>query len=138
MNTSSASYELKPGLVCEEEYVVTEEYSARHISSGTVMVLSTPSMILLIERTALNCVQKYLPLNHTTVGTMVSVKHLNPAPVGGVVRVVVKLIGVEGRRLLFNVGVYYRGIVIGEGQHERYIVEVERFLERVRRIITGQ
>jgi predicted thioesterase len=51
-----------------------------------------------------------------------------------VVRVVVKLIGVEGRRLLFEAWVYYKGRVVGEGQHERYIVEVERFLERVRRI----
>ncbi len=127
--------QLKPGLTCIEEYIVTEEHTAKHIGSGEVSVLSTPSMILFMERTSLNCVQKHLPNEYTTVGTMISVKHLNPAPIGGVVRVESKLVLVDGRRLVFEVKAYYKDILIGEGQHERFIVNREKFMEKVKKIL---
>jgi len=66
---------------------------------------------------------------------MISVKHLNPAPIGGVVRVESKLVLVDGRRLVFEVKAYYKDILIGEGQHERFIVNREKFMEKVKKIL---
>ncbi|AFL66715.1 thioesterase family protein [Desulfurococcus amylolyticus] len=127
-----------PGLYCEEEYVVEEAHTAKHVGSGDVQVLSTPSMIAFMEKTALKCVEKHLPQEYTTVGTMVNIKHLNPAPKGARVKVSVKLITVEGKRLLFEVKAYWGTITLGEGTHERFIVNRERFVEKVRSLINQQ
>ncbi|MEM0237882.1 MAG: thioesterase family protein, partial [Desulfurococcus sp.] len=126
------------GLYCEEEYVVEEAHTAKHVGSGDVQVLSTPSMIAFMEKTALKCVEKHLPQEYTTVGTMVNIKHLNPAPKGARVKVSVKLITVEGKRLLFEVKAYWGTIILGEGTHERFIVNRERFIEKVRSLINQQ
>jgi predicted thioesterase len=126
---------LKPGLKCVQEFTVGEEHTASHVGSGTVRVLSTPSMIAFMEIASLNCVQRMLGKDETTVGTMVCVKHLAPAPVGATVRVETELVRVEGRRLLFHVKAWWGDTLIGEGEHERYIVNVERFLAKVRRAI---
>jgi predicted thioesterase len=114
--------------------VVSEEHVAKHISSD-ISVLSTPAMILFMERTSMKCAQQYLPEPYTTVGVAVNVRHLNPAPLGGVVRVFSKLLSIEGRRLVFEVRVYYRDVLIGEGLHERFIVNREKFIERVKSVL---
>jgi len=123
-------------LTCSEEYTVTEEYAAKHISSG-ISVLSTPAMILFMEKTSMRCAQQYLPEPYTTVGISVNVRHLNPAPIGGVVRVVSRLLSVNDRRLVFEVKAYYRDVLIGEGIHERFIVNREKFTERVKSLLRG-
>lgn len=122
-------------LTCKEEYEVRDEHVAQHIGNGDVRVLSTPSMILFMERTALKCVQSYLPVDYTTVGTYVEVHHLNPAPVGSIVRVEARLVNREGRKLLFEVKAYHGETLIGEGKHERFIVNRERFLEKIKGIM---
>ena len=126
---------LKPGLRCTQEFTVGEEHTASHVGSGTVRVLSTPSMIAFMEIASLNCVQKHLPQGETTVGTMVCVKHLAPAPVGAKVKVETELVKVEGRRLLFRVRAWWGETLIGEGEHERYIVNTAKFLEKVQKMI---
>ena len=126
----TSEFNIPSNLACREEYLVSSEHAARHIGSGEVGVLSTPSMILFMERTSMKCIQEYLPLNYTTVGIVVNVRHLNPAPIGGVVRVESKLIQVDGRRLVFEVKAYYKDTLIGEGLHERFIVNKEKFLEK--------
>jgi predicted thioesterase len=123
-------------LTCSEEYTVTEEYVAKHISSD-ISVLSTPAMILFMEKTSMRCAQQYLPEPYTTVGTSVNVRHLNPAPIGGVVRVVSRLLSINDRRLVFEVKAYYRDVLIGEGIHERFIVNREKFAERVKSLLRG-
>ncbi len=130
----SETWTLQPGLTCSDEYVVSEEHVAKHISSD-ISVLSTPAMILFMERTSMKCAQQYLPEPYTTVGVAVNVRHLNPAPLGGVVRVISKLLSIEGRRLVFEVRVYYRDVLIGEGLHERFIVNREKFIERVKSVL---
>jgi Thioesterase superfamily len=77
---------------------------------------------------------KYLSPEYTTVGTVVNVKHLNPAPTSGIVIVESKLIAREGRRLLFEVRAYYKDKLIGEGLHERFIVDREKFIEKLRKL----
>jgi fluoroacetyl-CoA thioesterase len=132
------SEQLKPGLKCTQEFTVGEEHTASHVGSGSVRVLSTPSMIAFMERASLECVQKHLPEGETTVGTMVCVKHLAPAPVGATIRVETELVSVEGRRLRFRVRAYWGETLIGEGEHERYIVNVERFLQKVQKMLAQQ
>ncbi|ABM80857.1 thioesterase family protein [Hyperthermus butylicus] len=126
---------LEPGLRCVEEFRVEEEHTASHVGSGTVRVLSTPAMIAFMEITALHCAQRYLGEGETTVGTMVCVRHLAPAPVGVVVRVEAVLEKVEGRRLLFRVRAWWGDTLLGEGEHERYIVNTERFLAKVEKML---
>ncbi|MCC6041484.1 MAG: thioesterase family protein [Desulfurococcaceae archaeon] len=130
----SESWSLQVGLTCSDEYTVTEEYTAKHISSE-LPVLATPAMILFMERTSMRCAQQYLSEPYTTVGVSVNVRHLNPAPIGGVVRVVSRLINVEGRRLVFEVKAYYRDVLVGEGVHERFIVNRVKFTEKVKSIL---
>ena len=122
------------GTVCREEYYVREEHAASHVGSGDVRVLSTPSMILFMERTSMKCVERYLPAGFTTVGTLVNVKHLNPAPINDRILVESRILRVEGRKIVFEVRAIWRDIVIGEGVHERYVVNREKFLDKIRKI----
>jgi len=126
---------IPPDMECCEEYTVKHENTAKVIGSGDVGVLSTPSMIAFMEYTAWKCVQKYLPPNLTTVGTHVDVYHVKPAPVGCKVKVKVKLLKVEGRKLTFEVKAYWNDIEIGKGIHERFIVDKEKFLSKVKKLM---
>ncbi len=115
-------------------FVVGDEHVAKHVGSGDVEVLSTPSMIAFMERVAMECVQVFLPEGYTTVGTAVEVRHLNPAPKGVEVEVAAKLIEVDGRRLKFEVEARWGSVLVGKGVHERFIVERLKFLEKVREL----
>lgn len=125
---------LPVGIVCIDEYVVDREHLAKHVSDDYTGALSTPSMIAFMERTSMMCVQKHLPIGYTTVGVLVNVKHLNPAPLGAKIKVEAKLIKQEGRKLVFEVKALLGGIIVGEGIHERFIVSKDRFLERIRKV----
>ncbi|MEZ0394357.1 MAG: thioesterase family protein [Desulfurococcaceae archaeon] len=97
-------------------------------------VLATPAMIAFMEYVALKCVEPYLQPGQTTVGVLVNVRHLNPSPEGSTVDVEAELVAVEGRRLTFKVVARLGNVLIGEGTHERYVVDVDKFLARVRRV----
>ena len=131
-----AEIDLKTGIRKETKVMVREEHSAKSVGSGDVKVLSTPSMIAFMEATSRDLVQPYLPEGYTTVGTRIDVRHLSPAPVGQEIIVISELTAVEGRKLIFKVEAFWKGNKIGEGKHERYIVNLERFLDKVRRSIT--
>ena len=124
------------GLTCSDEYTVTEEYTAKHISNE-IPVLATPAMIFFMEKTSMKCAQQHLPEPYTTVGISVNVRHLNPVPLGGTVKVISRLLSVEGRKLVFEVKAYYRDVLVGEGVHERFIVNKEKFAEKVRSLLKG-
>ncbi len=128
-------YSFPEKLVCREEYVVGEEHRARVLGSGDVDVLSTPSMILFMEATAWKCVEKYLPEGYTTVGTRVCIEHKAPAPVGARVTVEAELVEVSGRKLVFRVKAMWRDRVIGEGVHERYVVDKQRFIAKIKSML---
>jgi len=126
---------IKRGTRLEREYEVKDEHTAKFLGSGDVEVLSTPAMILFMENTARLSVEGGLPENLTTVGTRVDVKHLRPAPKGSIIRVMAELKEQDGRRLVFEVRAYWRDEMIGEGIHERYIVDRDKFLEKLKRKI---
>jgi len=127
-------YSIPVNTECVKEFNVKPEHSALNVGSGTVNVLSTPTAIAFVENTALECVEKFLPENYTTVGVEVNIKHLNPAPIGSKVKVKVRVISVNDRRIVFKAEVRWNNILILEGTHVRYIVNRERFLEKIRKL----
>jgi len=88
-------------------------------------------MISFMEYVSWKCVQKYLPEGYATVGVKVCVEHKAPAPIGAKIKVVSKLVKIEGRLLTFRVEAWYGEKLIGEGIHERYIVNLEKFKEKI-------
>jgi predicted thioesterase len=124
--------EIVPGLVGQSEMVVCEENTARHLGSGSVDVLATPEMIRLMEKAAVAAVDHLLPDGYRTVGVEVNVRHLAATPLGMRVRVQAELVAVEGRKLTFRVEAFDEVEKIGEGEHRRVIIDLERFEERVK------
>ncbi|MEM0355611.1 MAG: thioesterase family protein [Desulfurococcaceae archaeon] len=121
-------------LVCKEEYVVTEDLVTKHIEG--IEVLSTPSLVLLIERTAKNCIQPYLPNGYSSVGTQINIKHLNPVPRGERILVETLVSEIDGRRVVFTARSYWKQIVVGEAIHERYVINIDKFREKVKKLIS--
>jgi fluoroacetyl-CoA thioesterase len=124
---------LKPGIKGEAATQVTPEMTANRIASGVVEVYATPQMIGLMEKASSEAVQPYLEAGQSTVGTLVNVTHIAATPIGQKVRARAELVEVDGRRLVFAVVAYDELEKIGEGRHERFIIEESRFLNRVAR-----
>jgi predicted thioesterase len=122
--------ELHPGLVGEAHATVGRADLASAIGSGRLDVYATPVMVGLIELAAVNAVDHLLPDGSTTVGTRLDVRHLAPSPLGIAVRARAELIGVDGRRLTFTVEAFDAVEKIGEGTHERAVVDGSRLLAR--------
>lgn len=122
--------EILPGLVGQSEMFVREENTARHLGSGNVAVLATPEMVRLMEKAAVAAVDHLLPDGYRTVGVEVDVRHLAATPVGMKVRVQAELTSVEGRKLTFRVEAFDEAEKIGEGEHKRTIIDLERFKAR--------
>ena len=115
------------GIKGSRAMAVTEAESAKHIGSGTVLVLSTPMMIALIEKTCRLSVKPFLEEGQETVGTHVNVSHVAATPLGMSVRCETELIEVERRKLVFKVAVSDEDGLVGEGTHERFIIDEARF-----------
>ncbi|MBN3034519.1 MAG: thioesterase family protein [Bacteroidales bacterium] len=111
--------------------IVTGTDTASAYGSGLVDVFATPAMIALMERTAQESVQGFLPEGYITVGTEVSIRHLKATPIGVKVICNSVLIEAEGSRLTFDVAVTDDGGKAGEGTHVRFIVEKERFMRKL-------
>ncbi|WFO75357.1 thioesterase family protein [Desulfurococcaceae archaeon MEX13E-LK6-19] len=126
---------LEPGIKHVITKIVREEDTAKHVGSGGVSVLSTPTMIAWMENAALQLAEKYLPENQTTVGIHVDIYHKAPAPIGAKVDIEAELVEVKGRRLVFKVKAYSGQIIIGEGIHERYIVDKDKFKEKIKEVL---
>jgi predicted thioesterase len=121
---------LKAGLKAEKTEIVSDKNTADSWKSGGLAVYATPCMIALMEGAAFAAVQDQLPAGWSTVGTELNVKHLSSTPPGVQVRSGAELLSVSGRALLFKVTAYDEAGLIGEGTHERFIIEIERFLEK--------
>lgn len=124
------NFDLKVGLSSSHAETVTELLTARRFGSGELLVYATPAMIALMEKTCNYCVKQYLPDGYCSVGTSISVKYISATPVGMKVRVISELIEIDGRRLIFSVKAYDETALVGEGTHERFIVESEAFSKK--------
>jgi fluoroacetyl-CoA thioesterase len=123
---------LPTGLTGTAEMVVGEQHTAPRVGSGRIRVLATPVMINLIEAAALAAVEQSLPEQHQSLGTRLDVSHVAATPVGMRVRATAEVVGVEGRTIRFKVRAEDEHDLIGEGTHERVVVNLARFDERVR------
>lgn len=123
---------LQPGLKGEAHLTVDFTLTAAALGDFGVVVLGTPYMINLMEIASANAVIPELEPGQTTVGTLVEVRHLAATPIDMKVTAHSTLVEVDGRRLVFEVEAYDEREKIGEGRHERFIVDLERFLQRVK------
>ena len=122
---------IKIGMSASTEIVVGTRDTAHHVGSGRIKVLATPVMVMLLEEAALKAVEDILPSGQQSVGTRLDISHIAATPVG--MRVVAKaeITEVDGRKLTFKVWAEDETELIGEGTHERIIVDLERFDKRV-------
>ena len=124
---------MKPGLKGSTEIMVGTRDTAPHVGSGKIGVLATPIMVNLLEAAALQAVERYMPQGFQTVGTRLDVKHFAATPVGLRVSAHAELVKVEGRTLTFRIHAEDEREKIGEGVHERLIINVERFDQRMQK-----
>jgi len=122
---------LAVGLKHTAKVVVTDDMTPAHLRSEPLRVLSTPNMIGLIERTAIECVQPHLAPGQATVGTRVDVAHLAGTLVGMTATITVELTAIDRRKLTFNVEVRDEVDEAGKGTHERFIVDAAQRLPRL-------
>ena len=123
--------EITVGLKSEAKLTVVESNTAVVHGSGSIPVFATPAMVALMENAAMNTVEAYLAPERTTVGTKFETTHIAATPVGMEVTAKAELIGVEGKKLLFKVEAYDEKDLIGSGTHERFIIDKQKFLQRV-------
>ena len=122
---------IRVGMREEQHFVVEEQHTAGHVGSGSLRVLATPSMIGFMEHAARDLLERNLPEGSSSVGVWVDVRHLAATPVGGQVRAMCEITEVDGRRINLSVEAWDEVEKIGEGRHQRVIIDVARFLQRL-------
>ena len=123
-------YDRLKGLCHSETLVVEHKDTAAVYGSGSLEVFATPAMIALMEKTCLEAVNSKIGEGNTTVGISVNIKHLKASPTGALIRCDAKLVEVDRKRLVFEVQCFEGDTLIGEGVHERFVVDSEKFMEK--------
>ena len=124
--------ELKVGLTNEVSEEVTHDRTAESMGSGLLPVYATPAMIALMENCCCYSVAPYLETGQGTVGIAVNIRHVSATVEGRKVRVCSELKAIDGRKLTFSVTAYDEAGVIGEGEHERFVIDSARFMEKAK------
>ncbi len=123
--------QLQVGMTFEVEKTVEEADTAAKFGSGGVYVFATPMMIGIMENAAMHCVGGALEEGLSTVGIHLDVKHLAATPMGMKVRAVAELIQVDGKKLRFKVQAFDEKQLIGEGTHDRFVINVDKFMAKL-------
>ncbi|MCQ2302456.1 MAG: thioesterase family protein [Bacteroidales bacterium] len=118
------------GLTRSEEIVVEHKDTAAVYGSGALEVFATPAMIAMMEMTSLKCVADKIGEENTTVGIAVNIKHLKASPVGHTIRCDARVVEVDRKRLVFEVKCFDGGELVGEGTHERFVVNSAKFMSK--------
>src|ERR1700722_3543563 len=126
------------GLTGSHQIRVGPEHTAPFVGSGRIAVLATPVMINMIEAASLAAVEHLLQLGHQSLGIKLDVSHVAATPIGFRVTATAEVIHIEGRTITFRVEARDDMELIGGGTHERVVVSVERFDERVQRKLRGE
>lgn len=113
------------------QLTVDESVTAVALGSGDLPVLATPALIALMENAAMLAVAPSLPDGCTTVGGQIACTHLKPSRMGESVTAVAQVTHVEGKRIDYSISAFAGGLLIGEGTHQRFIVEREKFMSRL-------
>ena len=111
---------------------MTAEMSAARVGSGLVDVFATPMLVALVEQTCYESVLPHLDEGQGTVGTLVNVSHLSATPIGMRVWCESELTEVDRRRLVFKVKAFDECGLIGEGTHERFVIDTAKFMEKLK------
>ena len=122
---------INKGIKGYKEQEVTHKDTAKSYKSGLVEVFATPAMIALMENTAYSSVNDFLPKGFATVGTQLNIEHLKATPLGAKVWCESVLEAQEGKKLIFSVIAYDETGIIGKGTHERFIIDIEKFMEKL-------
>lgn len=123
---------LEKGIKNTIEETVTTAKSAKSVGSGNLNVYATPTMISLMEKCCFESVEKELDKGYTTVGSSINFDHVSPSPIGAKIICYSTLSDIEGKKLLFIVKIYDDFTLIGQGTHERYIVNKEKFINKAK------
>jgi len=124
--------ELVPGLKLSIEEKVTSDNVATAIGSGALDVYSTPSMIALMEKASMLCVDDCINAEQTTVGGLVNIRHVKATALGRIVFCESKVSAVDGKKIEFEVSAYVDGVLIGSGYHTRFIVNKQKFMNMLK------
>src|SRR5271155_120804 len=135
---SSVLARIAPGTTGTAEIVVGPEHTAPFVGSGRIAVLATPVMINVIEAAALAAIEHLLPPGHQSLGIRLDVSHTAATPVGVRVTATAEVVRLEGRAVTFRVEARDEFEPIGGGTHQRVVVSVARFDERVQRKVRGE
>ena len=122
--------ELAVGMKNSMEWEITE---ARCTTRGDFKVFSTPSMTQLVETTAHQLALPHLKAGQGQVGISLTIRHLAPTPVGKTVRADAELVAIDRRRLSFKVKVYDDVEQVGEAEHDRFVIDLDKYIERLKR-----
>jgi len=122
--------DLSVGMTGEKNEVVTDDRTAIKYGSGSVSVYATPAMVGLMEAAAIRAIDPHLPEGMSTVGTGLQIRHIAATPVGLAVRAIAELTEIDGKRLVFSVKAFDEKEEIGSGTHERYVINIRKFLEK--------
>ena len=123
-------YDMLKGLHHSETLVVEHKDTAAVYGSGALEVFATPAMIALMEKTCLESVADKIGEGNTTVGIAVNIKHLKASPVGSTIRCEAEIVEVDRRRLVFKVKCFENETLVGEGIHERFVVDSQKFMSK--------
>lgn len=123
---------LKIGLSHTSTTIVNNSNTARTYDSGGLDVFATPAMVGLMENAAMTAVENELPQGSSTVGAHISTSHVKPSKLGAAIKATAVLEEIDGRKLTFKVSACDNDGLIGEGTHIRYIVDIERFMAKIK------
>ncbi|MFI5012851.1 MAG: thioesterase family protein [Hyphomicrobiales bacterium] len=122
---------VEPGLVYSFSMKTDASHSAEAFGNAEVTALGTAALIGFIETAAERCVRPHYDRGEASVGTGVHIRHVAPAPVGAVVEARARLVDVNRRKLGFEVEVAWGDTVLMIGTHDRAVIDLRSFLERI-------
>jgi fluoroacetyl-CoA thioesterase len=126
---------LNVGMKHTQEWVVEEKHTTQR---GGYRVFSTPSMTQLVESTANQLAAPHLKPGQGQVGILVTIRHMGPTPMGKKVRAEAELVAIDRRRLSFKVKVYDDVEQVGEAEHERFVIDEDKYIERLKKKMEPQ
>jgi fluoroacetyl-CoA thioesterase len=122
---------LELGLISEATYEINQGWSATALGSGTLEVLGTPAIAIMVEQICREMVNPILNAGQTSVGSTLNIRHLAPTPVGDVIQLQAEIVSLEKNTVEFKVKIWDSVELVGEADHRRVIIDVDRFLKHV-------
>ena len=122
---------VRVGVSANQSLVVLDEHTAPHVGSGVAPVLATPVLVNLFEAAALAAIEPLLPRGYQSLGTKLAIEHFAATPKGMRAEAVAEVTAVQGRTICFSLSARDEVETIGQGTHERVVVAVGRFDQRV-------